>query len=310
MLSRDQIELIHQEIDGANTPEGSAAFRSLMEKDPEARALAAELRQVAGLFDQVGEREPPPQLRRAILDALPQQAPASPGTETAWMTPRTIMRWAVGNLRLGTERMEEAIMTKKTMLMGGSAVAIVVVIAWILTGFPPGSRGAGTIGGVEQAARYHGRAMTEADVSLKNPEIQALFQNDQILNLVRSDVFREVMASDAFRQAMASDAFRQAMANDAFRQAMANDAFRQAMANDAFRQAMASDAFRQAMASDAFRQAMASDAFRQAMANDAFRQVMASDAFRQLQSAEAFRSLSQSQMLSQAFMREAMHMQQ
>jgi len=38
--------------------------------------------------------------------------------------------------------------------------------------------------------------------------------------------------------------------------------------------------------------------------------VMASDAFRQLQSAEAFRSLSQSQMLSQAFMREAMHMQQ
>ena len=40
---------------------------------------------------------------------------------------------------------------------------------------------AGSIGGVEQAARYKGRAMTAADVTLENPEIQALFQNDQIL---------------------------------------------------------------------------------------------------------------------------------
>ena len=189
MLSQDQIELIHQEIDGANTPEGSAAFRSLMEKDPEARALAAELRHVAGLFEQVGEREPPPQLRRAILDALPQPARASPDRNSVddpahdhWMPS--------GSLRLVTERMEEAIMTKKTMLIGGTAVAIVLVIAGIVTGFPPGSHEAGTIGGVEPAARYHGRVMTEADVTLKNPEIQALFQNDQILHLVQSDAFR------------------------------------------------------------------------------------------------------------------------
>src|SRR4029077_13794828 len=50
MLSRDQVELIQQEIDGANTPEGSAAFRSLIEQDPEARAMVAELRRVAGVF--------------------------------------------------------------------------------------------------------------------------------------------------------------------------------------------------------------------------------------------------------------------
>ena len=59
MLSRDQVELIQQEIDGANTPEGSAAVWSLMAQDPEARAMAAELRRVAGLFGQVAEREPP-----------------------------------------------------------------------------------------------------------------------------------------------------------------------------------------------------------------------------------------------------------
>src|SRR6267378_5692366 len=79
MLSRDQVELIQQEIDGANTPEGSAAVRSLMEQDPEARAMVAELRRVAGLFEQVAEREPPARLKWAILAALPQPARASPG---------------------------------------------------------------------------------------------------------------------------------------------------------------------------------------------------------------------------------------
>jgi len=337
MLHRDHIELIHQEIDGANTPEGSAAFRSLVERDPEARALAAELRRVAQVFAQVAAREPPPHLKQAILDALPPPAGAASRTAAGWMTARAILRWSVTQLRLSSERMEEAIMTRKSMIYGFSAVAIVVVIAGMVTGWPPVGNGAGTIGGVEQAARYRGRAMTQSDVTLQNPEISALFQNPAILRLVQSGVFREVMASDAFRSAIANSAFRQALANDAFRQALASDAFRAAMANDAFRAAMANDAFRQALSSDAFRAAMASDAFRAAMANDAFRAAMANDAFRAALANDAFRaaiandafraamandafraalandafrSLAQSQVLAQSFMREAMRVTQ
>src|SRR5436190_687151 len=282
MLSRDQVELIQQEIDGANTPEGSAALRSLMEQNPEAGAMAAELRRVAALFGQVAEREPPARLKRAILDALPQPARASPGA---------LLRWAAQVLRSVTKPMEETVMTKKAVLIGSAAVAVVIVVAGILTGFPPGSRDAGTIGGVQPAARYHGKVMTEADVTLKNPEIQALFQNDQILRLVRSDAFRQVMASDAFRQLQASDAFRQLLASDLYRQVMDNELFRQVMENDLYRQLLANAAFRQLQESDASRQ------------------ILASDAFRQLQAAEAFRALSQSQALSQAFMREAMRAQ-
>jgi anti-sigma factor RsiW len=79
MLNQDQIELIHREIDGANTPERSAAFRSLIESHPEARALEADLRRVAQLLDGVGSVEPPRHLRRAILDALPRQVPGTSG---------------------------------------------------------------------------------------------------------------------------------------------------------------------------------------------------------------------------------------
>ena len=56
MLNRDQIELIHREIDGANTPEESAACRSLMEENAEAREEEAAPRHVARLFDRVEER--------------------------------------------------------------------------------------------------------------------------------------------------------------------------------------------------------------------------------------------------------------
>src|SRR5690242_17744241 len=218
MLRRDQVELIQQEIDGANTPEGSAVVRSLLAQDPEARAMAAELRRVAALFGQVAEREPPARLKRAILDALPQPARASPGA---------LLRWAAQALRFVTTSLEEPIMTKKAILIGSAAAAVVIVVAGLITGFPPGIRDAGTIGGVQPAARYHGKVMTEADVSLKNPEIQALFQNDKVLHLVQSDAFRQLMQNDAFRRLQANAAFRQLMESDAFRQLMENDLYRQ-----------------------------------------------------------------------------------
>jgi anti-sigma factor RsiW len=79
MLNRDQIELIHREIDGENTPEESAAFRSLIADNAEARVLEADLRHVTQVFDRVGAAEPPGHLRRAILDALPRQVPVISG---------------------------------------------------------------------------------------------------------------------------------------------------------------------------------------------------------------------------------------
>jgi hypothetical protein len=81
VLNRDQIELIHREIDGANTPEESAAFRSLIETQTEARALEVDLRNAIRLIDRVGTAEPPEHLRRAILEALPGRVPGKSGWE-------------------------------------------------------------------------------------------------------------------------------------------------------------------------------------------------------------------------------------
>ena len=81
MLNRNQIELIHQEMDGVNTPAETAAYRSLIEKDPEARALETDLRSVTQLLDRAGSIDPPRHMTEAILRTIPQQVRARSGWE-------------------------------------------------------------------------------------------------------------------------------------------------------------------------------------------------------------------------------------
>ncbi len=305
MLNRDQIELIQREIDGANTPDESAAFRSLLEKDPEARALEADLRQVTALLGRVEERAPPPHLRRAILEALPPPARASPEAAAGWMTPRAIGRWTITQLRLVTERMEEAIMTRKTILLAGTALALAIVVAALVTDFPPGGGEAGTIGagdsiaGVRQASRYRGRAMTQADVTLQNPEIQALFQNDQVLRLVQSDAFRQVMSNDVFHELMSGEAYHELMSSEVYFQLMNSEAYHELMNNEAYRQVLSNDVSRRIMNSEAYHELMNSEAYHELMSDEAFRRLQSQDAFRQASSSEAMRALRN----SEAFLR-------
>jgi len=91
VLNRDQIELIHQEMDGVNTPAERTAFRSLIEEDSEARAVEADLRSVTLLLDRAGSIDPPRHMTEAILNALPQQVRARSGWEALGEPLKTIL---------------------------------------------------------------------------------------------------------------------------------------------------------------------------------------------------------------------------
>jgi hypothetical protein len=332
MLTRDQVEGIQHEIDGANSPADSARVRALVAADPEAQALLAELREVTQLFERVEERAPPPRLKQAIVAAV-----QTPHVEM----PQSISRWFAVLLQSTTERLEEMVMSKKAILIGATAVAILIVGAYAVTGFPPFSGAAGTIGdsisGVQPAARYHGRALTPGDVTLDNPQIAALFQNHEVLNLVKSDAFREVMKNDAFRGLQQNDAFRAILATAAFRNVLQSDAYREVMTSDAYREVMKSDVSREAQSTQAWRELQANAAFRELQANasfkaleanqsframqsnasfqalmasNAFQSVMANEAMRVLQASAAFHSLAQNAQLSDAFLSEANRFQQ
>ncbi|HJQ21915.1 MAG TPA: hypothetical protein VJ867_16345 [Gemmatimonadaceae bacterium] len=356
MLSPKLIELIHREIDGENTPEASAELRSLTEHDPEARALAAELREVAALLDRVEQRAtpPPPHLRQAILDAVPPPAPRPQGLGSLWITMQEFFRESVSSLQAVTLRMGESMMAKKALVIGSTVVAAIAIVAVVIVGYPPTGREAGTIGGlrsdsiagVQQAGRYRNRSISERDVTLDNPDVQALFQNDEILTLVKSDAFRTAMRNDAFRELQSNEMFRKLMSTEAYRELQSNAAYRELQSNalfrelqaqaasrtaqnteamrmaqnteamhalqnsEAFHQLQANAAYRQLLANDAFRELQANAAFRELMANDAFRSLLANDAYRQLLSAELFRAVSRNAQMSELFMSAAMRMQQ
>lgn len=67
MIDERYIELMNGEIDGVNSPEESAEWRDYLDTHAEARRCYNDLCQLAGMFDQTKELEPPRELRERIL---------------------------------------------------------------------------------------------------------------------------------------------------------------------------------------------------------------------------------------------------
>ena len=72
MADSGHLALIHGEIDGELDGRQRAELASALLADPEAQALREDLRRVCAALDALEGVDPPPQLRRSILDALPQ----------------------------------------------------------------------------------------------------------------------------------------------------------------------------------------------------------------------------------------------
>ncbi len=70
MIEKRYIELMNKELDGANTPDESAALRSFLASSEEARRMYDELRGVAGMFAAAGEVTPPRDMKRTIMAAI------------------------------------------------------------------------------------------------------------------------------------------------------------------------------------------------------------------------------------------------
>ena len=142
MLKSEEIELVHGEVDGTNTPAETAAAKALMEREPEAAALAADLRQMSALLDQVGDQAPSPQLRAAILASVPMRAPAAERPAALLPRLRAYVQDTARHLNAATP-------AKKLRLVGMAAVAIVVIVGGSLVDFAPSGAEVGTIGGEE-----------------------------------------------------------------------------------------------------------------------------------------------------------------
>ena len=310
MLTPSQIELIHSEIDGENTPEASAEVRKLVETQPEALALMTSLQGLDAIFSQVPDRAPPPHLIQRIHNAMPLNSRASPKDAHAQGSTQTITGWLTQQWTGATNFMGELMSTKKILIGATTAVAAIAIIGYALVGSEPSIFDAGTIGsgdgmgGVTKAERYKGKTISEKDVTLSNPQIMALFQNDQVLKLVKSDVFRELMSSEAYHELMSSEAYQNLMSSEAYQDLMSSEAYQDLMSSEAYQDLMSNDAYLQLMSSEAYQELMSNETYQQLlssetyqalMKNEAYLQLMKDDAFQNLMSSEAYQNLMSSE---------------
>jgi hypothetical protein len=336
VLTPYQRDLIHRESDGETTPEESVEVGTLIATQPEALAFMTSLRELDALFRKVPEHAPPLGLEQRIHQEMeakarrPRQAGRPPG-RTQSVTRWVVQWWA------GVRNLTEELMQTKTVLIGAAAaVALIAVIGHFTVGYPPSLRDAGTIGaigatdpipGVQQAGRYRGRRMTEADVTLSNPEVQALFQDDKVLTLVQSDLFRTVMRNESFRtlqsnaayQALQSNAdfkalqsnadFKALQSNAEFKALQSNADFKALQSNAAFK-ALQSNADFKALQSNAEFKALQSNAeFKALQSNAAYQALQSNAAYQMLAASQTFRTLARDQAASEAFLSEAMRME-
>ena len=284
VLTPHQRELIHREMDGETTPEESVQVGELVAAQPEALALMASLRELDAIFRKVPDHAPPPGLRPLIHQAMSSTATRSRRTGRTHGNTPAVSRWIVQQWNSVRNLTEELMQTKTVLIGAAAAIAVVAVIGHFTVGYPPSVFDAGTIGasdsivGVQQAGRYRGRTMTDADVSLSNPEVQALFQDDKVLKLVQSDVFRTIMRDESFR-ALQTNAAYQALQKDADYAALQKDAAYAALQKDAAYMALQKDAAWQALQSNAeYQQLSRDETFRMLQAKGVDRQALEKDA--------------------------------
>jgi hypothetical protein len=70
MIENRYIELMNREIDGANSPEESAALRAHLESNEEARRYYEDLRGLSNMFAAAGDVAPPKDLNREIMRSV------------------------------------------------------------------------------------------------------------------------------------------------------------------------------------------------------------------------------------------------
>jgi len=73
MIEERYIELMNKELDGANTPEESAALRSFLASSEEARRVYDELRGVVDMFTAAGKIMPPRDMERMIMATIAER---------------------------------------------------------------------------------------------------------------------------------------------------------------------------------------------------------------------------------------------
>jgi hypothetical protein len=201
MLPPEHEALIQGAIDGTLTDDEREAYRRLMAESADAQNRAAELEQLTGLIESLGQAEAP---ARFAGDVIRQISPSAQREPVRQFVPRTNPRRGVA--------------VNKNLIFGLAAAAVVVLAVITFTSYPPATDGTeATIGAAQRAQTPQ---IAPADVKLADQSAQELLQSetwDAIMN--DPDLYASLQDAE-LRRILEDAELRRALENDAVRRSL------------------------------------------------------------------------------------------
>lgn len=266
------VELIQAEIDGENSPSDSRRVQEILKKNKEARSLYKDLHEIAEKMND---------LKQEI--ELPEGLSIYVKEEIEKRKKRKIQRSNIHKIKRKEKMAGSKMFSGRTaaILVAAAVVVIVVFVTIDFQQFQPkevpdivGTDRVETDGietdGVEQAERYTGIQITDADIDLDGDEILQILQSDHFQQLAetgnlqaiaKNEIFSELMLNPDFNELFADPALYKLMANPEFNELLTNPDFKELISNPAFSQLMASSDFSKYLTNPDFHQLIAKPDF-------------------------------------------------
>ena len=161
----------------------------------------------------------------------------------------------------------------RSFLLTGLAVIAAVVVLGVWKGYIPPK--AGTEGAIGAAQRYSSTQITDADVQLSDPSVQAFLQSDVFHAIATNPDFRKVVTKDAFKKAAQVEGMLDVVALDL---GHGGKDYGKSVGKD-FNQLVASEDFQNLAASEDFNKAIKDSKVQALLASEDFQAIVASEDF-------------------------------
>ena len=147
-------------------------------------------------------------------------------------------------------------MTKRIVVVIGVLVAAGLGYVSLRGWFPPKADLEGTVGG---AKRYHAEQITNKDVVLQDPEVQAFIQSDLFHQMTTNPDFRKAVQKEEFTKLVQDNEFKTLIGTELFKKVSETEAYQTVAANEGYQKLVSFLEKRRESAAEAAKTGVASD---------------------------------------------------
>lgn len=250
MIRPELDALIQGALDRSLTPDEQSRLSRVLSEDPEARARAAELTELAGLIESLGQADAP----AGLVDHVLAHVSHSPHAVRHSTIPRGVP-------------------VNKKILFGLAAAAAIVLAVITYTSNPPATVGTeATIGAAQRAQTPQ---IAPQDVKLGDTSTQAVLQTETFDAIMKDETLRNMLQDAQLRAQLQDAALRQALQDEAILRALRDPGLARSIADENLSRALVDPELAKKFDDASLRNLLSNRAFAEALRNQSFRNHLA-----------------------------------